>query len=112
MKAGRIDVNMGNRIAEIVSDGKPTLVCVNQMTRLLDWYKNAEEANRVREMIQSGIIPTAKNSRGAVTVWFTDFAPENMAFPGWDVDMVIDAMRQRDYKSAEDVRSSYQAMLC
>ncbi len=110
MKAGRIDVNMGNRIAEIVSDGKPTLVCMNQMTRMLDWYKNAEEANIAREMIQSGIIKTAKDSRGscgAVTVWFTDFAPENKAFPGWDVDMVLDAMHQRDYKSAEDVLFSY-----
>lgn len=70
-KSGRIDINLINRIMDIVSDGRPTLICVNQMARYLNWWKTAEEANAACQCIHKGIVDKAKQERsscGPVTI--------------------------------------------
>lgn len=102
-KSGRIDINMLTRLARIASDERPTLVCINQMSRYLDWYKTAEEGLAACEDARADIIQKAKGDWGpcgSVTVFLTDFAPvaENQC--------LIDEMRKRDIKSLEAVRST------
>ena len=112
-QSGRIDVNLANRIGEIVSDGRPTLICVNQMVRNLDWYPTAEQTQAQREVLCSGIVAHAKQqwgSCGPVTVLFTDFAPDAHCLScGWRLDKALEEMYRRDIKSVEDVSCSSTA---
>ena len=109
-QSGRIDANLANRISEIVSDGRPTLVCINQMTRNLDWWHTAQETQKQCELLVSNIRDTAKaNGRtcGAVTVFFTDFAPVlSDARDQQEIQKIADMMHKRDFKSVEAVSSS------
>lgn len=73
MKFGRIDVTMLNRIVEIVSTGKPTLVCFNQMSRYKDWL--ATDVHTSCKAAKADIEDTAQRTGtcGPVTVWATEF---------------------------------------
>ena len=107
-QSGRIDVNLANKIGEIVSDGRPTLVCINQMTRNLDWWRTAEQINTQREVLRADILARAKQQWGGcglVTVFFTDFAPEGQVT--MDLERALDEMHKRDIKTVEDVSCSF-----
>ncbi len=110
-RSGRIDSTMHNRILEFVSDGKPTLICINQMSRYLDWWQTAEEVKQEVMVLQNGIIEKCKQERmpcGSVTVFFTDFAPEEAHQHAGPVVLqhVLDGMQKREFKSVEDVSCS------
>ena len=108
-QSGRLNVNIANTIGDIVSDGRPTLVCVNQMTRHMDWWHTAEETKWQCEVLVSNIRETANcKSCGAVTVFFTDFAPVPLSSEQQYVEKMADMMHRRDIKSVEEVSSLWK----
>lgn len=54
-RSGRLDKTIQDRIIEIASMGKPTLVCINQMSRYMDWCSSAAEAKSKCKEVCEGI---------------------------------------------------------
>ena len=93
MKSGRLDAAMQDRIVDIACAGKPTLICCNQMSRYMDWWSDATEADAACEAIRKGIADRAPTCR-SLSVYLTEFT---------DYDKHYEDMQRRNIKSVEHV---------
>lgn len=93
-RSGRLDKTMQDRIIEIASMGKPTLVCINQMSRYMDWCSSAAEAKSKCEEVCEGI-RTKTPKCGSLKVYLTEMVQHDAHYQD---------MKTRDIKNVEDVR--------
>lgn len=94
MKSGRIDRNMLGQIAEIALAGRPLLICINQFSRYLDLWEDAEEADEACQAIRKSIVDLVPSASPFVQVYLTEFR---------EYDVHFDKMKARNIKSVEDV---------
>lgn len=106
-KITRLDEHIQKKIVSLVFDGKPTLVCVNQMTRYLDLCKTSEKVNIHCKAIKDDIIRDADGASGTVDVWATEFMHYNDDPAESDTAAKC---RERNIKGLEHVRNSYIPM--
>ncbi|KAL0053582.1 hypothetical protein WJX82_007877 [Trebouxia sp. C0006] len=94
-RSGRLDKTMQDRIIEIASMGKPTLVCINQISRYMDWCSSAAEAkSKCEEVCES--IRTKTPKCGSLKVYLTEMVQHDAHYQD---------MKTRDIKNVEDVRT-------
>lgn len=99
-KSARLDSAIQSQLVEIVSRGKPTLICLNQMSRFLDWWKSQEEADQACAAIRDGILSQAEVSHSLnaslVTVYLTELT---------QYDLHFHKLQQRNVKCLGEVRT-------
>lgn len=98
-KSARLDDAMHKRLVKIVSLGKPTLICLNQMSRFMDWWKNGNEADQACAVIREGIVSQAESScklnASLVTVYLTELT---------QCDQYFRSLQERNVKCLGEVR--------
>lgn len=96
-KSGRIDGNMLKSVLSMVSTGRPTLICCNQMSRYLDWWKDIAQTQEACENVRNSIIEAAREKKipcGKITVYLTELTQ----YSALQAEML-----QRNIKSTEHV---------
>lgn len=94
IKSGRLDAIILERIAQIATQCKPTLICFNQFSRYLDHCANAEEADKACADTLQSVVEVAPVAKDFVQVWLTEFR---------EFDQKAAQFKARNIKSAEDV---------
>ena len=97
-KSGRLDSIIQDRLVEIVSLGKPTLICLNQMARFMDWWSSAIDADRACVAIKDSIVSQAERTCSldatVVHVYLTELT---------QYDLHFDKLKQRNVRCLGDV---------
>ena len=94
-KSGRLETTMLNRILDILMEGKPTLICFNQMSRYTDWWPTTEASRACCANIHQQI-KLEGGDDSSLTVWLTELV---------DYERHREALERSNVKSFNDVRS-------
>ncbi len=103
-KRGRIDSNMMANILHLASSGKPMLICLNQVSRWLDWCTDAAQACKACKDTRSDVLSAAKDRQikcGPIAVYLTEI----MKYSAHQEEM-----EERNIKTTEHVSVNWHAL--
>ena len=96
-KSDRLDSNILHEVASIAALGRPTLICLNQFSRYLDWWDDAAEADGACEAIRKSVVERVPAASSFLQVFLTEFR---------EYEAHLDQMTARNIKSVEHVGQS------